>query len=235
LRRILDKVPAGQAAHGFRRQRSILTNARFHVGQPLVVRLDIKDFFPTITWPRVFGLFRGLGHDRPTAGMLANLCTHQGVLPQGAPTSPAISNLVCLRLDARLLALACKAGGRYTRYADDMTFSGPLEIKGILPTVRKIVAEEGFQVASEKTRLARRCRQQLVTGLVVNERPNVPRRRRRLIRAIVHNAARQGLASQNRQNHPHFAAWLAGWVRFIRMVNPAHGDALLRKLGQVRP
>jgi len=231
--RILSKPPLAPQAHGFRKRRSILSNARIHTRQPLVIHLDLKDFFPTITFSRVYGLFRGLGHDRPVAGLLARLCVHDGRLPQGAPSSPAITNLICRRLDHRLYGLAVKAGGRYTRYADDLTFSGPLSLRSILPAVRKIIREEGFEVAEKKTRLMRAVRRQEVTGLVVNQRPGVPRRQRRLLRAILHNAARQGLAAQNRSNIPHFGLWLAGWIQYVNMVNKAQGSRLIALLQKV--
>ena len=233
-RRVLNRQEMGHAAHGFRKRRGIVSNARIHSRQPMLVKLDIKDFFPTITFPRVFGLFRSIGYERGPAGLLARLCTLEGRLPQGAPTSPAISNLICRRLDRRLLGLARKAGARYTRYADDMTFSGPPEIKRLIPRVRRIVTEEGFQLAEDKTRVVRACRQQRVTGLVVNERPNVSRRQRRLLRAILHNAARDGVDAQNRQNLPHFRQWLVGWVQYVRMANRLHGEALIEQMRRIR-
>ena len=233
-RRILNRQPLPKTAHGFRRRRSILTNARIHVRQPMLVKLDISDFFPTITFPRVLGLFRSIGFEQKVAVLLAKLCTLDGRVPQGAPTSPAISNIICARLDRRLFGLARKAGARYTRYADDMTFSGPAEIKSLIPMVRRIVAEEGFQLAEGKTHVVRACRQQRVTGLVVNERPNAPRKQRRLLRAILHNAARDGLEAQNRDGIANFRLWLHGWILYVRMVNRAHGDRLIELVRKVR-
>ncbi|MFT3764196.1 MAG: reverse transcriptase family protein [Minicystis sp.] len=138
LDEILSKVPVHRAAHGFVKARSTVTNAQAHTGRALVLKLDLVDFFPSIHYRRVVGLFETLGYPTEAAKALAGVCTYRpkladgrmvwpGLLPQGAPTSPAITNLVCRRLDARLAALAKKAGGTYTRYADDMTFSFPSE------------------------------------------------------------------------------------------------------------
>jgi retron-type reverse transcriptase len=234
LRRILNRVPMHPYAHGFRRRRSIFSNARPHAGREMVLNLDLKDFFPSITFPRVRGLFQSLGFDRAQAVILAKLTTYEDRLPQGAPTSPAISNAVCRKLDRRLAGLAGKAEAAYTRYADDLTFSGPSTIRSILPAVRRIIIEEGFRVAEHKGRVTRRCRRQIVTGLTVNERVNVSRRKRRLIRAMVHNAVRNGLKAENRNRHPDYWAYLLGNILFIRMAHPAEGDRLLAQMARMK-
>jgi len=123
--RMLNPLPAHSAATGFVRGRSIVDNARPHVAQGVVINLDLADFFPSIPAERVYQTLRALGWGRQPAKILANICTHEGRLPQGAPTSPALSNLICRRMDVRLDALAAKCGGHYTRYADDLTFSFP--------------------------------------------------------------------------------------------------------------
>lgn len=125
LQRLLNPLPAHSAASGFVLRRSIVDNARPHAGQGVVINIDLADFFPSIPAERVYEAFRALGWGRETARILTNICTHEGRLPQGAPTSPALSNLVCRRLDARLAALAKSSGGHYTRYADDLTLSFP--------------------------------------------------------------------------------------------------------------
>jgi hypothetical protein len=141
LEHYFEKLPVHSAAHGFLPARSVLTNALAHVGADVVVKLDVKDFFPTISWKRVKGLLRKAGVSEQVATLLALLCTEaprqlvefreqtlyvatgQRCLPQGAPTSPAITNALCLRMDQRLSALARSLGCTYTRYADDLTFS----------------------------------------------------------------------------------------------------------------
>jgi len=125
LHRLLNPLPAHPAATGFVPGRSIVDNARPHAGRGVVINLDLADFFPSITAERVAESLRGLGWGAEAAAIVSRMCTHEGHLPQGAPTSPALSNLVCRRLDARLAALAEKHGGQYTRYADDITLSFP--------------------------------------------------------------------------------------------------------------
>jgi hypothetical protein len=199
--------------HGFLPGRSTLTNAAAHSGAKLIVKVDVKDFFPTVTFPRVRGVFRKAGYREQIATLLALLCTesprevvqHEGksyyialgprCLPQGAPTSPALTSTLCLRMDQRLTGLAHKLGWRYTRYADDMTFSLPANhegkprLGGLLGGVRSIVEAEGFAVHPDKTLVSRVGGRQRVTGLVVNGElgPRVPRDVRRRLRAALHN------------------------------------------------
>ena len=197
LENILARVPLHDAAHGFAPQRSILTNARNHVGRDVVINLDLKDFFPTLTYARVKGLFEALGYAEAVAIPLALLCTEPMVdqvaldgerhfiadgprlLPQGAPTSPAITNLICRKLDKRLVRLSRVLGFVYSRCADDLTFSGSGEavkkIGTLIKAVHGIVAAEGFNVHPDKTRVMRRSSRQEVTGLTVNEAVAVPR------------------------------------------------------------
>jgi hypothetical protein len=225
-----------------------VTNAAPHVGSSVVINADLKDFFPSITLARVDGLFRRIGYSPAIATILALLCTecprdtvtfcgttyHAAIgpraLPQGGCTSPAISNLVAHKLDRRMSAMAVKLGWRYTRYADDLTWSIEAEpspsVGYVLARIRHIVDDEGFSVNHEKTRVQRRSQQQSVTGVVVNDRLSVSRDTIREIRAILHNAKSTGLAAQNRNAHPHFESWLAGMIGWIEMVNPQQGGKL---------
>lgn len=256
LRNILDQVPVHQAAHGFTRGRSTVSNAQPHLGQEMVINCDLEDFFPTITWPRVCGFFRKLGYSPCISTILAMLCTESPrrvvryagrkvfvatgprSLPQGAPTSPALSNAICYRLDARLSGMATKRGWTYTRYADDMTFSASGEAAQsagrLLARVRHVVAEESFAVNEAKTRVQRCCNRQSVTGIVVNEKPNLPRQHLRRLRAILHRAQTEGLEAQNREGHPNFEAWLVGHIAHVTMVHPEQGRALQAALDRVR-
>lgn len=248
LTNILNLIPVHQNAHGFVAQHSVVTNAAPHVGSSVVINADLKDFFPSITLARVDGLFRRIGYSPAIATILALLCTecprdtvtfcgttyHAAIgpraLPQGACTSPAISNLVAHKLDRRMSAMADKLGWRYTRYADDLTWSIEAEpspsVGYVLARIRHIVDDEGFSVNHEKTRVQRRSQQQSVTGVVVNDRLSVSRDTIREIRAILHNAKSTGLAAQNRNEHPHFESWLAGMIGWIEMVNPQQGGKL---------
>lgn len=250
LRGILANVPTAEAAHGFVPERSIVTNAQPHVGKQVVLNLDLKDFFPSITFPRVRGLFIALGYSFSVASALALLCTaHEReafdrddkryfisigprCLAQGAPTSPALANLVAWRLDRRLDGLARKHGFTYTRYADDLTFSGndmDAALR-ILDVAQRIIGDEDFQVNTSKTRVFRRSSRQVVTGLVVNDRLGTPRRLRRRLRAILHNARKTGLEAQNRSGHENFRAYLAGLIGFVHEANPEQAERLQETL-----
>jgi retron-type reverse transcriptase len=248
LMHILEKIPTHDAAHGFVPGRGTMSNAVPHVGRATVVNLDLKDFFPSITFPRVKGIFQDLGFSPAVATILALLCTecprrkveYNGKtlfvatgprgLPQGACTSPALSNLLARRLDSRLAGLAKKLGFTYTRYADDLTFSadGPAAAKTayLLARIRHIVAEENLVVNEKKTRVQRPGRRQQVTGIVVNKRPNVPRRLTKRLRAILHHAKREGLSVQNREHRENFENWLGGMIAYVQMVNPDKGNRL---------
>ncbi|MBL8112113.1 MAG: RNA-directed DNA polymerase, partial [Acidobacteria bacterium] len=204
------------------------------------------------TFRRVKGLYRWLGYNEPIATLLALLCTEPPriaaevdgkvyavalsarSLPQGACTSPALTNALCHRLDRRLTGLAARHGFAYTRYADDLTFSGddPSAIGRILKSVRSIATDEGFREHPTKTRVMRRGGRQEVTGVVVNDKTGVSRHDVRALRAILHNAARHGLASQNRDGHADFAAYLRGRVAFVTMVDPTKKPALEAALGR---
>ncbi len=253
LANVLAWVPAHEAAHGFVPGRSTVTNATPHVGRACVANADLTDFFPSITFPRVAGLLRQLGYSPAVATVLGLICTESPrrtvvyagkpfhvasgprSLPQGACTSPAISNLVSRRMDSRLSGIAAKLGWTYTRYADDLTFSGPNEKVGyLLARVRHITADEGFAVNEAKTRVQRPNMAQTVTGLVVNERVGVPRETVRRLRAILHRAQTEGLAAQNREGRPDFAAWVGGMIAYVSGVNAEQGRPLAEAFGRVR-
>ncbi|MHC4597394.1 MAG: reverse transcriptase family protein [Planctomycetota bacterium] len=214
LRRLLDPVILHRCCHGFSPGRSIATNARVHENREMVVCMDLRNFFPSITFARVFGFFRSLGIPKADAGLLARLTTFEGALPQGAPTSPGLANFIARRLDRRLAGLAESAGAAYTRYADDLAFSGPASLIKILPTVRRIAAEEGFAVAEEKTRIMRRGSRQKVCGVVVNEKANLPRELRRRVRAMRHRAS---LPAEARKGPAPSPATLRGYRGLLRM------------------
>ena len=216
--RLLDPVELTDSAHGFVKGRSIATNASPHTGKELVVNLDLEDFFPTITDGRAFGLFAAIGLAKHEASLLAQLTTYWGELPQGAPTSPVIANLVCRGLDRRLAGLATSIGATYTRYADDLTLSGAAEIRSALPLVRRIIKEEGFTVAAAKTRLQRRGRRQEVTGLTVNNEVGVPRAVRRRLRAAIHSLRVRGHAEWN--GKPLTRRMLNGLLAYVNAVQP---------------
>ncbi|HZB46292.1 MAG TPA: reverse transcriptase family protein [Pyrinomonadaceae bacterium] len=251
LHNILEKVETHDCAHGFRAGRSIVTNARPHVGAEAVVNLDLKDFFPSISYRRVKGLFRAFGYSEAAATIFGLLCTEPTTeeveldgrryfvatgarhLPQGAPTSPAITNILCRRFDRRLLKAAADLGFSYTRYADDLTFSASGEslrhLGGILERVKAIVEHEGFTVHPEKTRVLRRSRQQDVTGVVVNSKPNVSKRELKRFRATLYQVEKDGPDGKSWGRSPDVIASLQGFANFVYMVNPGKGAELQRR------
>jgi len=247
LAEILDRVPAHPAVHGFVKARSIKTFAAPHAGQGVVLRLDLKDFFPSIRRVRVQSVFRTLGYPETVADLLGGLCTNaaphavframpleisaemrrlcgQTHLPQGAPTSPALANICAYRMDCRLAGLALAAGGVYTRYADDLAFSGTAAfergVERFATHVAAIAEEEGFAVNHRKTRIMRRGVRQHLAGLVVNQAVNIPRAEFDRLKATLTNCMRNGPANENRENIPHFRAHLEGRVAFVAMIQP---------------
>jgi RNA-directed DNA polymerase len=258
-RRILDKILAPlhvhSAAHGFVPGRSTVTNAEPHRGAALLVKFDLSNFFPTIHYYRILGLFARLGYtvddgrfgtddaSRRVAPVLARLCCYtpdpqawgNAVMPQGAPTSPALSNLICRRLDARLTGLAQRNQGVYTRYADDLTFSfknDDLSLGRFRWWVDQVCHQEGFLVHQKKFRVIRAGQRQLVTGIVVNDELRVPREERRRFRAMLHNCRQHGVASQARGN-PRFGDYLRGFASYVHMIHPEEGTALLEQVDEL--
>jgi retron-type reverse transcriptase len=255
LAAILEKVELHRAAHGFRKGRSIVTNAAPHVGAEVVVNLDLEQFFPTVTRRRIKGMFRSFGYGEQVATILSLICSEPEVraveldgrvyhvargerhLPQGAPSSPAITNILCRGLDARLARIAEGLGFRYTRYADDMTFSGSgpaaEDVGKLLRRVRFVIEREGFRVHPEKTRILRKGRQQEVTGLVVNSRVNVARETLRRFRATLFQIERDGPAGKRWGAGPDVLAAIEGFANFVAMVDPERGGELRRRVGVI--
>ncbi len=256
LHELLDRIPPHEAVHGYRRGRSLLTYVAPHAGRRVILHLDLCQFFPSVTASRVHALFRTGGYPRAVARLLTGLCTNtvpgevlrgrpEGTspsrvleddrllrphLPQGAPTSPALANLCAYRLDCRLTGLARAAGASYTRYADDLVFSGGTDFEGALRRfhvhVCRTALEEGFEVNTRKSHFLRQGVRQQVAGIVLNEHPNLPRAEYDRLRAILTNCVRHGPAEQNREGHADFRAHLAGRVGYFVQVNPRRGQRL---------
>ncbi|MEZ6090463.1 MAG: reverse transcriptase family protein [Pirellulaceae bacterium] len=239
---LIARLPVSPYAHGFRTGRSVASNAAPHVGKGCVIKLDLADCFPSIHFGRVRSLLVAYGYSYPVAQVLAVLMTepprqpveiegqlyHVPVGPrvcvQGAPTSPGVCNAVLRRMDFRLAGLGKRYGFAFTRYADDLTFSGDdtSAVKAIITLACRIVREEGFAVNREKTRVMRAGRRQTVTGVTVNKVAGLSRRERRRLRAAIHqrNQADTPDSVQDRR--------LRGKLAYLRMLNPAQADALLR-------
>lgn len=255
LELLVSKLPVSEYAHGFRSGRGTRSNAEPHVGQEMVVRVDLKNFFPTVTFGRVRGYLIALGYGYPVATSLACLMTEAERQPvelddgtlvhvpvtnrhcvQGAPTSPALCNAIVRKLDRRIAGLGRKFGVNYTRYADDLTFSGPLDHQqafGLTQAVRRIVEAEGFVVNDGKTLILSQARRQTVTGAVVNQILGLSRQERRRLRAMLHHEA-QGKPLHDANNQPVTSAHLHGKLAYLKMLNPEHWEKLTCS-GTLRP
>ncbi|MEO2035269.1 MAG: reverse transcriptase domain-containing protein [Planctomycetaceae bacterium] len=248
LQNIIEPIELHRAAHGFRRGRSIVTNAEPHVNSDVVINVDVQDFFPTVTFPRVRGVFRHLGYSGQLATVLALLCSEPDQveveldgrtfyvartprrLPQGAPSSPGITNIICRGLDARLDRIALQLGFRYTRYADDITFSGSGEAVGMvgraLRRIRYAVKDEGFRLHPNKTRVLHKSRRQEVTGLVVNDGISIRRDLLRGFRAVLFQIERDGPAGKQWGKSGNVMLSIEGFANFVAMVDQEKGAVL---------
>jgi hypothetical protein len=259
---ILSKLSSHPAAHGFVRQRSAISFVEPHLGRDVVLRMDLQDFFPSIEASRVFGLFRSLGYPYALTQVFTDLCTttcsdqtldsvvndttrvalrnlyRQKHLPQGAPSSPVIANLIAYRLDCRLSGLASYAGATYTRYADDLLFSGTSDFgrkaKSFSNEVGTIALDEGFRVQFRKTRIMRAATCQTAAGIVINQHTNIPRKEYDRLKAILYNCVRFHPSSQNHEQHQDFRSHLRGKINWVRQLNPVRGDKLERVFNQIR-
>ncbi len=248
---ISEKLLVHGSAHGFLPSRSIFTNAIVHRNPFYLIKMDIKDFFPSITYARVKGIFRKAGYREQVAILLALICTEaprkivnfegkdhfvslgKRCLPQGAPTSPSLSNTLCMKMDRRLYGLAKKFGCKYSRYADDITFSiQRTKLKGfnpgaIIEFTKRVVRDEGFLIHPEKTKIIRPNVCQKVTGLVVNDdqKPRVSRKIKRELRAAIYN-----LKNNKPLKEGDTIQRLKGIAAYINMSEPALGSKLMNEL-----
>ncbi|QHV01818.1 RNA-directed DNA polymerase [Synechocystis sp. CACIAM 05] len=251
------------SAHGFVPGKNIVTNAKAHAGKRFVLNLDLADFFGTVNFGRVRGLFMNVPYNLPAsvATVLAQICCHENKLPQGAPTSPIITNMLCAKMDSQLQRLAKECRATYTRYADDITFSTTLKefpeaLAYAIETedgdklllgdrLLGIIADNGFNINEKKIRLQVRGNHQEVTGLTTNEFPNVKRTYVRQIRAMLHAWAKFGLAAAEREyrqkyntkarlavkGEVNFKQVLKGKIEFLGMVK-GKNDSLYVKLSK---
>lgn len=215
LHQLLAKLKSHPAATGFETGRSIVDAAAPHTNKRIVVRIDIEKFFESTSAERVGEYFRYIGWDDSAVQFLLTMTTHDGHLPQGAPTSPKLSNLANARVDAALNKVAERFHGHYSRYADDITlsfnFRSGRKARGIVQIVRRVLSQAGYRMNGRKTRIMRRHQRQQVMGLTVNEHVAVPRRRRRQLRAARHRI-RKGLPASFSADE------LQGWTAFEKMV-----------------
>lgn len=263
LHGLLERIPAHPAAHGFVRGRSALTHAAQHVGRRVVIGFDLEDHFASIHGGHVRAIFRTAGYPPEVAGLLAGLTTnaipgpaweqvprparltelaaHHRLgrllafphLPQGAPSSPTLANLAAHRLDRRLTGLAARYDATYSRYADDLTFSGGERLLrdagGFRQTVAEVVESERLRLNHAKSHLTTDAGRQVVCGIVVNLRPNVPRADYDRLKGLVHACVRDGPA-KHLAPAPDPRAHLEGRVAWVAALHPERGARLRERL-----
>jgi hypothetical protein len=245
LENILNNVEINSKAHGCVQEKSIKTNAELHVGKSVVINQDLKNFFPSISYQRVLGAFKSLGYSGQVSTILALICTEPEVvevrledktyysqkgerfLPQGSPCSPAISNIICRKLDKRLEGLANKYKYTYSRYVDDITFSGGKEelkyISAILKYSKKIVKAENFRLHPDKLRIMKRGGKQEVTGVVVNQKTNIDKREYKRFKALIFQIEKDGIQGKNWKGNKKILPAIHGYANFIHQINPELG------------
>jgi retron-type reverse transcriptase len=221
-KRLLRRLRTHPMATGFEPGLSIVHNAMVHTHQAVMIKMDLKDFFPSIKTAKITQYFQRIGWDRPTAQLLARLTTHEDCLPQGAPTSPRLSNLINFQMDFQIQRAIKRYRGTYTRYADDITISFPkdfpIRIRGTIQKVRNIARSHAYEINEKKTHILRQHQQQRVTGLVVNDKVNLPREKRRWLRAVEHRLQTGGEASLT-------AEQLAGYKALQQMIQTQTTEA----------
>jgi RNA-directed DNA polymerase len=218
LRNILDNLCSSPSSKGFEIGTSILSNALPHCGCNIVAIFDIADFFPSIQAGRVYRVFNSIGYSPKISGILTAICTHKGVLPQGGPCSPKLSNLICWRLDKRLNGFLGKKGIVYTRYADDLTFSSqaPKRLLTSISTIKRIIVDEGFTINEKKTRISGPARQKKVTGLIIHEKNvGIERKRMKRIRSEIFSLCK----ISNHKDHIKLAYRVNGLLAFVKNVD----------------
>ena len=224
LENILENCEISPYAKAFIKKRSIRENARFHRNQKILLTLDIKDFFQSIKYNNIYGIFMNLGYTKNLSVLLTNICTLNGELPQGAPTSPYLSNLFFKRIDSRIFGFTNKQKIRYTRYADDMTFSGDFEPGMVINFIKKILSNYKLEINDEKIRTRKKHQRQEVTGIVVNNKlMQSPKSLRKEIRKEMYYIEKYGLDSHLEKINCYKANYvkhLLGLINFVHFVNP---------------
>lgn len=255
LDNILKKITINEKAHGFVDKKSIITNATPHLKADILINMDLKDFFPTLSYKRVKGLFKSLGYSEAIATILALICTEAEVqeveldnktyfvekserkLPQGAPTSPAITNIICRRLDEKIAKIALDLNFTYTRYADDLTFSTSVEnnklVGKLMSKVKNAIDYEGFLVHPDKTKIIRTGGRKEVTGIVVNEKLSISKETLKKFRATLHQILRDGIEGKTWGTSPNILSSINGFYNFIKMVDPTKAEIFKNQLQEI--
>lgn len=211
-------------AHGFRSRKSIVTNAKTHVENTCLLKLDLKDFFPSIKINKVVQVFRNIGYTKHVSWTLATLCCLDGELPQGAPTSPVLSNIIAKQMDKRLYRLAKHFGYRYSRYADDISFSGDEIPVAFIKYATDIIEDCGFAVNHKKVRLYKERDKKILTGVaLIDGVIRLPRERRRSYEQEIYYAIKYGVGTRPKGDYNGFSTYilsLIGKANFWLMLEP---------------
>lgn len=227
---ILDKIPISSAAMAYRKGKKygIKNNAELHKGNEYILKIDFKDFFGSISREKVFYIFKTVGYNNTISDILTNLCTYQGRVPQGAITSPVISNIVCKRLDTRLKGLASKRNITYSRYADDLIFSSNDEVllKKTKKAIFEIVNNEGFNINRKKIRFILPDSRKSITGLlIVEKKVIVPKKVKRKVRAMIHNMIIA--ADYSNMNK------IKGYISYISSIEPGYEKKIVKYINNL--
>lgn len=227
LRNILDRLTSSPHCKGFERGSSILENALPHLGANYILNIDLENFFPTVKASRIFNIFYSIGYNEKISSMLTNICTYKGGLPQGAPSSPKLSNLACYNLDSRLHGYAGANGLVYTRYADDITLSSQTfrKINRANEFVKVVIKSEGYIINDKKTLIVGTQRQKNITGLVISQNSvGIGRKKYRFIRSIIYNLY---TTSSDK------ASYINGYLAFTHSVDKKMYDKLHQYIDQL--
>lgn len=237
LDNILYRVNCKDNVTGFIPNKSIVDNAKKHINKPCVIGIDIENFFPTIHFGRVKALFKYLGYNTHLSIVFANLCTYNKKLPQGAPTSPYIANLICNKMDSRINSLCIKHKAIYTRYADDITISGDCNINKLIPIINSIIKDEGFNANKKKERVLYQYHSQKVTGITVNKKLSAPKKTERYLRQNIYYIKKFGLKDHlirtKNYNKSNYKQHLYGIAYFIKMIDKEKGKLYLKELSEI--
>ncbi len=239
LKHILSKLRVSPYAHGFEEDRSILTNALVHVNHDYALCLDIEDFFPSIPRGLVIRVFRDAGYSNSAARGLSELCCYCGVLPQGAPTSPRLANLIFKEIDERLAALSAEYGAVYSRYADDLTFSADNAVYPMLREISSLLRQKGFQLNQDKIRFFGPGQPKRITGLIVqNNSVRVPKQYKRTLKQEIYYCQKYGvlahLENTKAEKMINFREYLYGKAYYVHMIEPERGECFLRELDKIQ-
>lgn len=237
LTEILKKLPINQCCHGFVSHHSIKTNAEQHINKSQVLCMDIHNFFPSINIEQVFEIFHSIGYTTEVSWELAFLCTHENKLPQGAPTSPTLSNVIFSPIDQQIIDSIADKDITYTRYADDLVFSSSNELDFLIPLVSKIVNDNGFEINRDKTHLMKNPQRKLITGLVVTDTVKIPKYYKRKFNQELFYCEKYGVASHLKNCKTYkkinFKEYMYGKAYYIKMVEPDLGEKYLQRLDSI--